>query len=215
MVRALLDGRKTQTRRALKLGSMLEPMPHVWEATKINGVWHFASDNPDCGGRQKCPVRYEIGDRLWVREAWRFDPGGVIGNAAGGQEDYVEPETFYRADCKKPEAYRWKPAIHMPRSASRLTLTVIDVRVERLQDISEGDCLAEGPASIINLEGLGTLDGPMIPDESNPHVRMAPRTWYRGLWNSINGARAWDANSWVVALTFGVERRNIDAPVLS
>lgn len=62
MVRALLDGCKTQTRRILKVGTMLDPMPGVWEAKEIDGVWHFVSDHPDCRGRQKAPLRFRKGD---------------------------------------------------------------------------------------------------------------------------------------------------------
>jgi hypothetical protein len=111
MVKALLDGRKTQTRRILK------PQPLGWGEPK---------------------PRFAKGDRLWVRESFRVREGGTICEAGGGQMDYVDTEIVYRASDGR-QFGRWKPGIHMPRAYSRLTLTVTDVRVQRLQEISEAD----------------------------------------------------------------------------
>lgn len=214
MVRALLDGRKTQTRRILQLGTMLEPMPDVWEAKEINGVWHFVSDHPECRGRQRAPVRFRKGDRLYVRETWRAEARWDYGSPAQikrGAPIYYAADPDPR-DSEPGCAGRKRPGIHMPRWVSRLTLTVTDVRVQRLQQISEADCIAEGPPELREMRGLGRpLDGVMVVDPAQPHVGMAPRTWYRELWDAINGLGAWDADPWIVALTFTVERRNIDA----
>ena len=174
MVRALLDGRKTQTRRALN------PQPE----TLPNG---FA------GSR----LPYAFGDRLWVREAIDkvSEPGDV----------------FYRADYEAAhgnsgQGLGWKSSIHMPRWASRITLTVTEVRVQRLQEISEADAVAEGifhRPSDFYPQGVWTHGG-----DEGWHT---PEAAYRHLWNSLHGPDAWDENPWVVAITFTTERRNIDA----
>ena len=90
---------------------------------------------------------------------------------------------------------RWRPSIHMPRSASRLTLTVTEVRVQRLQDISEEDARAEG------------IEGEFLPW---PQGYWTYRPYFAELWNSLHGPDAWDANPWVVALSFTVQHGNID-----
>jgi len=91
----------------------------------------------------------------------------------------------------------WRPSIYMPRWASRLTLLVTDVRVQRLQDISEADAIAEG----------------IIPTANSQTIDCAterPSDGFRALWNSIHGPEAWDANPWVAAISFDVVRANID-----
>ena len=133
MIRAILEGRKTQTRRIVKPNCLSKLSPY---------------------GR--------TGDRLWVRETWGHNPEG--------------PGYVYRSDGDfdmKFHGDRWRPSIHMPRWASRITLEVTGVRVERLQDINEEDALAEG-------------------------VEHA----FRSLWESINGPGSWDANPWVWVVEF-------------
>ncbi len=95
----------------------------------------------------------------------------------------------------------------MPRWASRLTLTVTDVRVERLQDISESDAIAEG-ADIAEGHRSQITGGPMIKIGAGTY--MSPIAWYHRLWNEINGAGSWEANPWIVAYTFTVHHGNID-----
>ena len=216
MVRALLDNRKTQTRRVLKLDGMLDPLPDVWEAKEIDGVWWFASDNPDCGGRVKAPVRFRKGDRLWVREAWRCngwasDVATIFYRASEGDGYTAMCEQWPAADHKPMRVEtKWSPSLHLPRWVSRLTLNVTDVRVQRLQECSEADAIAEG------IEGLAVIGGNAWRDYSGGdgfNVRdpgFPGRRSYASLWDSINGASAWAANPWIVALTFTVERRNID-----
>lgn len=169
MVRAILEGRKTQTRRIVKH----QPLPWV------------GPDPP--GWPPPCPYG-QLGDRLWVRETWAqptsLDPG----------------PTFYRADYPScvprqfenvppAEAVRWRPSIHMPRWASRITLDVTGVRIERLQDISEADAMAEGVV------------------ETHAHLRdLGPcMEWcyaFEDLWTRINGAGSWNANPWVWVIEF-------------
>lgn len=174
MVRAILDGRKTQTRRLAK-GTALE-----WLAPGMFTPAYVAS--PDNG---LSPVGY-AGDRLWVRETWSTFTQGF---------DTAEESTFavYRADTDRPEPKKWIPSIHMPRWACRLLLDVVDVRIERLQDISEADCWAEG---IERSEVSPTQASTMFSDYAHP------RRAFNLLWESVYGAEAWDANPWVWVVTF-------------
>ncbi len=172
MVRALLEGRKTQTRRAMKWPSGYEPDHAAVQRLQDRGEW-----------AQKSPYG-QPGDLLWVRETW-------ANIALNG----YTPVYLYRADSEQlpPRDARaadstWRPSIHMPREASRLTLKIIEVRVERLQQITEGDVIQEGCPKEV-LYGTG---------------------WYRDLWNELNGARSWAANPWVWVLTFTVEKRGVD-----
>ena len=169
MVRALLAGTKTQTRRAFK--------------TKNGGVWPNANDLP--GMRQilrSCPYG-QPGDRLWVRETFCK----IIGQSGGWIEtDYQA--TYTHGDrlgdtlgIKK----RWTPSIHMPRHASRITLEVTGVRVERLQDISEADAIAEGVRNSLHLPG----------------GRFA-RENFEHLWWTIHGDGSWESNPWVWVIEF-------------
>lgn len=171
------------------------------------------------------PNGYGVGDRLWVRETWT-------------DEGQSEGECLYRATVEDDTGYyleeiagiRWRPSIHMPRWASRLTLTVTDVRVQRVQEISEEDSIAEGihrvdptPDDLSNgcttddfvfmapgvRQGWGATKDERDRDQWWPTATGA----FRLLWDSLNAKRGygWDINPWVVALTFTVERRNIDA----
>lgn len=192
MIRALLDGRKTQTRRVLK------PQPY-----EFDGRWwvvdrHSGDCHLDMWARGDVGCRpYFPGDRLWVRETFAFD------------DDGHEEWPLYRADGatlptlhpnRKPA--RWRPSIHMPRWASRLTLIVTGVRVQRVQDISEEDAVAEGAERLAMDD-----DGKFYQHDAGTH-----RTGFAGLWEHLNGPRGfgWDANPWVVALTFTAHRCNID-----
>jgi hypothetical protein len=198
---------KTQTRRILKLGTLLEPKPEVWEAKKIGDGWYLVSDDPECGGRLGLwqQIRFHVGDRLWVKETWRtearYDDRKPIDLPAGALASY---EADY--DDAPNDGCRGKNrvSIHMPRRFSRLTLTVTDVRVERLNSISEADAIAEGLQAQTAPNGHVTYH---IPD------LICGQTAARGyslLWDHINGDGAWKRNDWVVAVTFKPERRNID-----
>jgi hypothetical protein len=135
--------------------------------------------------------RVKPGDRLWVREAHKRS----------------DTRADYKADWHATDLHRftWQPSIHMPRWASRLTLTVTEVRVQRLQEISEADAMAEGaPCCTTDGEGAFFEDA-----KRGTHV-----CGFAGLWNSLHGPDAWAANPEVVALTFTVEQRNIDAALL-
>jgi hypothetical protein len=220
MVQALLAGQKAQTRRLLRspmpappsmdaihpsnIGSKLRPAPYFdaycfdafrnksQTAANPRGMsdqwcWWTRDD------RQCLPtirVGYVPGDRLWVREAWAPHPDGVMAHGA------VYRLCHESAAQTGPGIERWRPSIHMPRWASRLTLSVTDVRVQRLQEISEADAQAEGVAPFV------WVDRPL----DAPH-----RYNFQLLWNDLHGPGAWEADPHVVALTFSVEQRNIDA----
>lgn len=216
MVQALRAERKTQTRRALKP----QPFPEVCGFQKVfaQAPYFEALDGlgkPMSAAFPGAPnyaetyprIRISVGDRLWVREAHAYvgtiDPGWLLYRANG-----YESECDRHGFCKPypPESeVRWRPSIHMPRKLSRLTLVVTDVRIERLQDISEADAVAEGIERVAR-----TSAGDFYRNFDNPACPLLAYGAYRSLWNAINGAGAWDANPWVVAYSFEVLRGNVD-----
>lgn len=197
MVRALLAGTKTQTRRTLN------PQPELLST----GLYHVFNR---AGGLVGVPedavgvaavdyLRIQKGDRLWVRES--------IDRASQKGDDEIGYKADWPGDAR---GLGWRPSIHMPRWASRLTLTVTDVRVERVQDCSEADALAEGMTQ-------ATADAILSPEElvvyATTHI-VAPqargRILYETIWDQINGEGAWASNPWVAAYNFTVEHGNID-----
>ena len=191
MVRALLEGRKTQTRRLLKLRGH-KRFSDFGPSDTPGYEWHFRrADGCWCDHRQSdLPLPYAIGDRLWVKEEWQVSGLGYgvkLPIPGMGRLHYSATDD----GAWKDYWGRWRSSLHMPRWASRLTLTVNDVRVQRLQDISEADAIAESVQIHCGSDGA--------------------KVEFEHIWNSINGPEAWDANPWVVALTFEVEQRNIDA----
>jgi len=126
----------------------------------------------------------------------------------------MKAETFwcYRADYSDEVAANmsamsakgWRPSIHMPRAASRITLTVTAVRTEPLQRIPEVDCLAEGSIPAENPSLGGCVDGGVMVHTDRECVYATPRAWYRELWDKLHGPGSWDANPEVVVLTFTV-----------
>ena len=193
MVRAILDGRKTQTRRAIR------PQPNgkllgVLDRDRGPRYWFAAGPADRSSVEVYCPYG-KPGDLLWVRETWQHS------NHPLGPYDR-DCTVFYRADYlddphgpdgeKSPEGkYRqWRPSIHMPRLACRITLRVTDVRVERLADISEDDVVAEGwPHTDTNGAGVPLRDA-------------YPIGWYANLWEDINGKGSWERNPWVWVVSF-------------
>lgn len=174
MVRAILDGRKTQTRRIVKL-------PHGADVIVQNGkVWKPA--RVDYEGYVDCPFG-QPGDRLWVRESWAWYP-----------LDHDPTCVIYRADYPHgtpcpPEYERWRPCIHMPRWASRILLEVTAVRVERLQDISEADAQAEGATGQCPVGNLRVYN-------------KAPLAYhFAQIWEQAH-PNTWDQNPWVWAIDF-------------
>jgi hypothetical protein len=186
MVLALLAGRKTMTRR--HAWRWKEP-PKAHRSTRVSrtGGWVPTSWQ-----------RVKAGDRIWVRETWK--PHSIYERVI--PRDIPKSRIFYAADGGSfPSNTPWRSPIHMPRWASRLTLEVQATRIERLQEITEADCVAEG-APIIQLVGNPADDGPMV--KLKDHIYGTPRTWFRELWDSLHGAGAWDTNPEVVVVAFKV-----------
>lgn len=210
MVRAILAGAKTQTRRIVRkqfsddamVAEVAATTPERWQVSGHSGLWW--DDGGACiDDAVRCPYGMP-GDRLWVREAWGFNPDYP------GQFSHI----CFRADPGyEHDGIKWVPSIHMPRKASRILLKVTGVRVERLQDISIADAIAEGCPG------------------GNHGDRYAAIDQYRALWDSLNAANrstlpsnvnskryarvkewldknpdttGWAANPWVWAITFKV-----------
>lgn len=180
MVRAILEGRKTQTRRVVKERwvSLVE------EVLKINGKYDLT-------------IPYgQIGDRLWVRETWRIEKENPIRDLNTlAIIDYDNPTIMYKAD-KLPHIQEilkpyWKPSIFMPRWTSRITLEITDIRVEKLQDINRHD---------INQEGTPQNIAGKLSYRNDGYQRLED---FRLLWDSINGKKyPWSSNPWVWVIEF-------------
>lgn len=157
--------------------------------------------------------RYALGDRLYVREHWRGE--AVYDDTPPRDIPFDACMVRYEADGAWSDhdamthAGRFRQAMHMPKWASRITLIVTDVRVERLQDCSEADALAEG---VVYDEKKGFIvPGVDHPNPDFPYLsRSTAREMYAALWDVINGSSAWAANPWVVAYTFKPILGNID-----
>jgi hypothetical protein len=167
MVRAILDGSKTQTRRIVKPQLSFDPNDH--QGTNLSGK-SSAQEAMD-QVIASCPYG-QPGDQLWVRETWKPD-------------HETEGIAWYRASFGNYEnGDRWHPSIHMPRWASRITLEIVSVRIERLNEITHADAIAEG---------------------CPPHPGLPTQSVcgdYERLWDSINGPGSWNANPYVWVLTF-------------
>ncbi len=209
MVRAILDERKTQTRRVIDLRQFgrSDTPGYEWHFRDRRALWNDVSTHLLVD--KFCPYG-KPGDRIGVRETWHeLDPdmrhdaykGKYEITGIGGRR--AVNCVSYRADCDRESdgiraeyGYKWRPSIHMPRWASRITLEIKSVRVERLQDISNADAIAEG------LEFSESFGGTYrCPDGL---VCSARGAFFR-LWDSINGkkpGRSWDANPWVWAIEF-------------
>lgn len=205
MVQAILEGRKTQTRRVIK------PQPNS-KQIQGNGGRAYTTDHIPVHGIQS-PYG-EPGDLLWVRETFRWFDALLETDMEG-----VYSVWQYKASTEEPEDYTWKPSIHMPKEASRIWLRVKDVRVERVQDITSRGALMEGyPVSSINdlydkdvLEGIKELpeDKRTMALRLTPtkkHNSLTPKDWFSELWDSINAKRGfgWKENPWVWCVSFEV-----------
>jgi len=238
MVRALLAGEKTMTRRLLSpmnctvLGSrwpawawsglkfdhpraeirtqssimvlvtgsdapydLHVSVPFVHPDDEAAGI--TADDEDEVGLYRVRPI-YEPGDLLWVRERWTHD-GPDIATVRSRYEDALSGGIgfgpYYLATESAPDTLKWRPSIHMPLWASRLTLRVTDVKLERLQEISEADAIREG-----------------APNEAggNEELGVGHRIGFVNLWNSLHGPGAWERNPIVVAIGFDVIRENVE-----
>ena len=194
MVRALLDGSKTQTRRVMRYQpdecasvtverfhqTVVDRHGEEQPGPEVFGAW-WAFGEHGCA----CPYG-QPGDRLWVRESfWGCDLPGY-----GDQPCVVYEDEWHGKEYRPAEPRPWArkfghiPGIHMPRDSSRINLEITGVRVERLQDISDADSLAEGV------------------DRTNTSIPGYAKKRYHQLWESINGPGSWDANPWVWVVEF-------------
>ncbi|PEI02675.1 hypothetical protein CRM79_05270 [Pantoea agglomerans] len=210
MVRAVLDGRKTQTRRIIqspaknmqangqKVIDYREPGDkwygeHVFSMRNHSGTW---CDYTKEQFLAKCPFG-AVGDRLWVREAWQAihdspDEHGNVDERTWMPSILKKPDSYWHpvygaswgSEDRETRGFPWRPSLHMPRWASRITLEITGVRVERLNDISEDDAKAEGAPTECCVTGDKHFLG------------------FRSLWRSIYGADSWQANPWVWVIEF-------------
>ena len=195
MVRAILDDRKTQTRRIVK--------PQPWQHPDT-GVWWIGEDTKveDLLADRTGVCKYLPGDRLWVREAHAW-VDYLVGSKL---EDpvcvaFAADNRAFSFAGKKPvqlDTYGWpwdrikyRPSIHMPRWAARLFTDVVDVRIERLCDISEEDARAEG---------ADRNEGKWVDEDGR--TRSSYRLAFQRLWISVYGTESWAANPWVWVTTF-------------
>ncbi len=197
MVLALLAGTKTQTRRALKV----QPPAGTFQVS----TWHHPDPRPHFFAWQELPHGTAMisddwcypcpygapGSHLWVRESFIHEPADYVWEASVSIP--CRPaSTVYRADCKgDSRGAGWTSPMFMPRSLSRITLELTDVRVERLQDITEEDAIAEGCAFEC-----------MTPTGNDNGSAIHGPGGYIALWESINGPGSWEANPWLWRLSF-------------
>jgi hypothetical protein len=178
MVRAILDGSKTQTRRVVKDAQPAGIGRCHWS----NTGWAHLRLSGGCSCQPVHRPHGTPGDRLWVRETWQHNIGN--GPPIIYRADHGAAQSVYEADLAtgawKVAVSGWRPSIFMPRIASRILLEITDVRVQRLQEISDEDARAEGY------------------DRSHAF----PREWFALLWERIHGPGSWHANPWVWAITF-------------
>lgn len=196
MVQAILDGRKSETRRTRGL-KRINARPddwakHVFDASTKE--WVFTAEHGQAEQvRLKCPYG-QAGDELWVRESWRADTFAC--------DDSVKPSLlpqcrpWYEADGQAPEHYgKLRPSIFMPRWASRIQLVRTDTRLERLNDISEDGAISEG-----------VQPRDFICCNSNKPARYSAKTVFSTLWTDINGVGSWNENPWVWVIKYMVWR---------
>lgn len=237
MVSAILDGRKTQTRRVLK------PQPEPWRDYHLEGGcqssdWSLSTgfytedgEHHQFGLWMHCafhesrfrPLPCAPGDLLWVKEAW-----AKVGD--GPDDIHACPDlrchAYYRVGSTNAEQQRWRSSRYMPRWASRITLRVTDVRVQQVQDISDEDARAEG--CVESYEIVDVVQRPYGPQEIHDDRWRVPGVHddyetsfddaglcYADIWDSINAkhGHGWEANPWVAAYTFEPILKNVDEVV--
>lgn len=204
MVRAILDGRKTQTRRIMK--PQPEPCPrggHWWPSNVFKTMLHVEDEMQNGKGGwgglagDACPFG-DLGDRIWVRETWA-EAGASAPDLKLYRANYPEHVPSIYENVPLAEEIRWTPSIHMPRWASRILLEITDVRVERLNAISEEDAEAEG----IDMEALyDSQDCYDCIADHNMTGRPTVTGAFKYLWESIYGEEGWKSNPWVWVIEF-------------
>lgn len=181
MVRAILDGRKTQTRRVIANVGADNCIPLQKQTKTKDGIYTHVMDAPMYG---LCPFG-QVGDRLWLRETWA-EAGASAPDLTLYRANYPAHVPAGYENVPAAEEIRWRPSIHMPRWASRITLEITAVRVERLNGISEEDAKAEGYPLEREVDG-GAHD---------------PWLWFRDLWDGIYPDNDFKVNPWVWVIEF-------------
>ena len=198
MVRAILDGRKTQTRRIMKVQpqpSKSRPGDFWFSSKKLESMVHVSDLVPGNSPISDCHLFFQehccpfgtVGDRIWVRETWA-EAGAGAPDLKLYRANYPEHVPTHYENVPPADEIRWTPSIHMPRAACRILLEITGVRVERLRDLSEDDAKSEG----ITPPSGGVLPG------------WEYRINFRDLWMSIYGSDNWEANPWVWVIEFKV-----------
>lgn len=190
MVRALFEGRKTMTRRLAQSQRKRKNAsdPRGWNYIWIPSPWQ----------------KVKIGDRVWVRENWR-----PVGDGPLSETTEAADFMFYATASEAEVAiHKWRPSIHMPRWASRLTLLVTGTKIERVQDISDDDVFLEGLLPWGGFEEGRRVFHSAVPGHEH-EGDIAPGI-FGDLWTHLHGKESWDANPEVVALSFEVRKLNID-----
>jgi hypothetical protein len=184
MVQAILEGRKIQTRRIIK--NVWDVMPEKEEGPVFAYKFKFYKGSTTAGDPVKIKCPWEVGMILWVRETW-IPPHHKI------NPDEMDP-LCYKATNPNPEKMKWKPSIFMPKKFTRIWLEVTDVRIERIQDITEEDAKSEGIKYVYDFHPLGTCE------YGRSHASKA----FQDLWDSLNKKRGfgWDINPWVFVINF-------------
>ncbi len=187
MVKAILEGRKTMTRRVVK------PQPESSEFIRwdLDFDWRYKGEGISLNRESMpkyCPYG-QVGDRLWVRETWCQDL----------DTNCITKHIVYKASAHPQAGFTWKPSIFMPRWASRITLEITNIRVERLQEITQDDAFKECMTRELAIQ-LGLS---VSPSEEEFNLTQARRIFIE-LWNSINAKRgySWESNPWVWVIEF-------------
>lgn len=206
MVRAILDGRKTQTRRIMKVQpqpSKSRPGDFWFSSKKLESMVHVSDLAPGNSPIADCHLFFQehccpfgtVGDRIWVRETWA-EAGAGAPDLKLYRANYPEHVPTHYENVPPADEIRWTPSIHMPRCASRLTLEITGLRVERLASISDDDAGKEG-----------------YPANPEPYGGgMDKWLWFRQLWDSIYPDQSFKHNPWVWVIEFKVVPNVQDNP---
>lgn len=212
MVRAYLEGRKTQTRRPLKwaVNQVGEPVDHLCQIGTTGRwiAWWGPASLESCqqltdrayGGRDGFPQRYHAGDHVWARECWKITSnpdapysGLAIQYRADDWSRYLEFNEYEHATRWVDEAAPWRPSIHMPRWAARIVLPIVSVRHERVRDITEQDARAEGVKPLPLLENYWD-------DLEAPQQYSTCREAFMSLWRNLYGVKYPPETAWCVVI---------------
>lgn len=204
MVRAILDGRKTVTRHVMRTNHVGYRAFYRWDGEPHRRAMMRCANESAPGTSVFCEGnRFGVpGDRLWVRETWCYAHPDYHDEAEGRRKgdrpvrELPAPWWCHYAATDDVDEPKWRPSIHMPRWASRITLEIVDVRVERLHDITEEDARAEG------VEQMGACWVHYSTSMDSPWASADARESFASLWESINGPGSWAANPWVWRLEF-------------